>query len=358
MKKVLVICMMTIILLLIGCADTTANNKQDTSKIADKSEYSIDYDNSIDFEKALNDGIDVNGKVVKFDVVEYKPDSSMGINCWSGEHLNFISSKELDVNKGDIITGLVTEKASKSLGSWKITYEVLNIEKKTSSKKDNKEDTTSGAKTETTKDKEATNNNETIKMPHSSDYYIGSEWTNDTLTEHFKELGFTTIESIACDPDDDKFQNNIFELYVCSGWLSSTNTWQEGEEFEPDTKIKIYYNEIPMLTVDNCEDLNTILTSTDISYSSFCKRYDERYVEFEAVVTEHLTYDAGTSHIIDVKGIGKKGLEIRIGDRTLENSIDESVEIGDTVLVRGKISNRWAKYYKELYVETSLLKKK
>ena len=31
-----------------------------------------------------------------FDVVEYKPDSAFGINCWAGEHLNFISKNKLD----------------------------------------------------------------------------------------------------------------------------------------------------------------------------------------------------------------------------------------------------------------------
>lgn len=194
-------------------------------------------------------------------------------------------------------------------------------------------------------------------MPHGSDYYIGSDWTNDSLVAYFNELGFTTIESIPCNPSDDEFQNNIFELYICSGIFESTSTWEEGEEFKPDQKIEIYYNEFPMLTVDNCEDLNTVLTSSELSYSSFCESYDGRYVEFEAVVTGHLTYDGGTSHIIDVKGVGENALQIRIGDRAWDNSIDKSVEIGDTVLVRGKISNRWAEYYKEIYVETILLEK-
>ena len=90
-------------------------------------DYTIDYDSSQAFEQALNNGDKVNGKIVQFNVVEYKPDSALGINCWSGEHLNFISESELDVNKGDIIIGKVTSEPTKPLGSWEIHYEVLSI---------------------------------------------------------------------------------------------------------------------------------------------------------------------------------------------------------------------------------------
>ena len=75
----------------------------------------------------MNNGTKVNGKIVQFEVNEYKPDSALGINCWSGEHLNFISEHEIDVNKGDIIIGRITEEPSKFLGSWKIPYEPLSV---------------------------------------------------------------------------------------------------------------------------------------------------------------------------------------------------------------------------------------
>ena len=60
-------------------------------------------------------------------MVEYKPDSALGIDCWSGEHLNFISNHGVDVSKGDIIVGYVTKEASQTLGSWKIPYQVIAI---------------------------------------------------------------------------------------------------------------------------------------------------------------------------------------------------------------------------------------
>ena len=204
-----------------------------------------------------------------------------------------------------------------------------------------------------------------IKMPKNTEDYIGSEWTIDTLTQHFKDLGFTNIRTVPCDPDDDRFDNNIFEMNIATGWFS-TDPWKAGDEFKPDAEITIYYNESPKLTIDNCPDLVTVLTSKDMSYTSFCTKYDGRYVEFDAYVIGHLTYDGGTSHIIDVAGgdyDGKtkidafdpstyNGLIIRIGDCTWGNSINESVEVGDHVTVRGRIDLSWAEYYKCMYVET------
>lgn len=90
-------------------------------------DYSLDYTDAQSFEEALNNGSKVDGKIVQFNVVEYKPDSAMGINCWSGEHLNFISETKLDVSSGDIIIGRVKSEPTKVLGSWKIYYDVLSI---------------------------------------------------------------------------------------------------------------------------------------------------------------------------------------------------------------------------------------
>lgn len=191
-----------------------------------------------------------------------------------------------------------------------------------------------------------------IEMPNGSEYYIGSEWNVDTLTDHFEELGFKNIKTVACEPDEDKFEKNIFELYIQTGTFS-TDPWEAGEKFDAEAEISIYYNESPMLTVDNCPDLVTVLTSEEMDYMTFAEKYDGQYVEFEAIVSSHISYDGGTSHIIDVMGNrDSKGLVIRIGDNTWGNSIDESVEEGDEVVVRGKIDLSWCEYYNQLYVET------
>ena len=128
-------CMVLVLFALGGCTvpqseQTEENNNEEVNMTdTDTDSMKIDFDNAESFETALNEGEAVKNKIIKFDVAEYKPDSAMGINCWSGEHLNFISDEELDVNKGDIVIGQITDEPSKSFGSWEIHYEVLNIEK-------------------------------------------------------------------------------------------------------------------------------------------------------------------------------------------------------------------------------------
>lgn len=223
-----------------------------------------------------------------------------------------------------------------------------------------------------TAEKEVTENpSDKIVMPNGTSDYIGSEWTIETLTEHFKELGFENIRTVPCKPDDDNYEINIREMVIETG-LFSTDPWKAGDEFSADAEITIYYNEFPLLTIDNCSDLVTILTSKDMSYMSFANKYDGRYVKFDAYVTSHIIYDGGTSHIIDVTGgdydgiseLGHcdeeyyNGLVIRVGDRTMSNNIDKSVEEGQNVTVSGKIDASWCKYYKQLYVEGQSLSKR
>ena len=207
-----------------------------------------------------------------------------------------------------------------------------------------------------------------IIMPLGSADYCGEDWTLDKLVTHFTELGFTNIVSTPCAPNDENYKSNIFEIYIATG-LFSTNPWEAGEAYPADAEISVYFNESPMLTVDNCPDLVTVLTSKDISYMSFANLYDGKYVEFDAYVTNHIISAGGTSHIIEVTGGNYDGvseikpydedcvdgLMIRIGDRILFNSINESVEPGDHVKVSGRIDAQWCEYFKMLYVETMSL---
>lgn len=200
-----------------------------------------------------------------------------------------------------------------------------------------------------------------ITMPNSASSYIGSEWTLETLTEHLKELGFTNIKSIPCSPSDDNYRNNIMELYIQTGWIS-TDPWVAGEEYDTDAEISIYYNERPLLTIDNCPDLLDILSSRETEYMDFATKYDGYYIEFDGYVAGHTTHTGGTDHIIDVawgeyREDGALGYVLRAGDRTWGNSIDKSVEKGDSVLVSGRIDASWSEYYHRLYVECLILRK-
>ena len=219
--------------------------------------------------------------------------------------------------------------------------------------------------------KESKTSDGKIVMPKNTSDYIGSEYTIDTLTEHFTQLGFNNIRIVPCEPDNDNYKINIREITIETGWFSD-DPWEAGEKFDSEAEITIYYNEFPLLTVDNCPDLITVLTSKDMDYTTFANKYDGQYVEFEAYVTTHSTYDGGTSHIIDVTGgdydgvseVGHyddeyyNGLIIRVGDRTYGNDIDESVEEGENVTVSGKIDASWCEYYEQLYIECLYLSKR
>lgn len=119
MKKIIsLLILFAIVFLFAGCEEgATPDN------------YTINYYDAETFEKALNEGKNVKGKVVQFLVLEYAPDSILGINCHAGEHLNFIFEEELAVESGDTIIAHVTDEASKVIlvGSWKIRCEVFEI---------------------------------------------------------------------------------------------------------------------------------------------------------------------------------------------------------------------------------------
>lgn len=106
---------------------TSSNDKFDPESLGDN--YTIDYESSEAIETALNAGEDVNGKIVKFEVKEYHPDSSLGYNCFAGEHLNFISEGNIYAEPGDSIVAYIESKAGNILGSWKINYILLSHEK-------------------------------------------------------------------------------------------------------------------------------------------------------------------------------------------------------------------------------------
>jgi hypothetical protein len=85
-------------------------------------EAKVDFASAEDFETALNAGDDLTGKTVAFTVNELVPDSAFGYNLQAGEHLNFCSSENPGVKKGDSIIVKVTKVAS-MLGSYVISYE-------------------------------------------------------------------------------------------------------------------------------------------------------------------------------------------------------------------------------------------
>lgn len=103
MQRLLVL--LIIVFVLIGCSNTSV-----------EPEY-----NENEFESALNDGEDLTGAVVSFTVNELIPDSAFGYNMVAGEHLNFVSSKNPNVDVGDEVI-VEVEEIDSLLGSYIISY--------------------------------------------------------------------------------------------------------------------------------------------------------------------------------------------------------------------------------------------
>jgi hypothetical protein len=78
-----------------------------------------------EFEKALNEGVNVDGKTVLVEVLDFKPNSKLGANIHAGEHLNFISLENPGVKAGDEVMVKV-KKTGNLLGSFIIDYEIVD----------------------------------------------------------------------------------------------------------------------------------------------------------------------------------------------------------------------------------------
>lgn len=87
--------------------------------------FPLDYGDEVAFEADLNAGKNLEGKTVSIIVGELHPQSAFGYNIWAGEHLNFISEKNPDVEVGETIIVQATSIRS-NLGSWLIEYKKVN----------------------------------------------------------------------------------------------------------------------------------------------------------------------------------------------------------------------------------------
>ena len=165
------------------------NKTTNDNKKVETNDYSLDFKTAEQFESALNNGEKVKGKLVQFKINEYNPDSALGINCWAGEHLNFISEKELDVEKGFSIIGKVTSEPDNFFHSWIIKYEALKIIKSTD-KETSKENVKKNIsdKKETIDDE----NQNKILISYDSSYFIGKN--SSDIKKELQKLGFNNIK--------------------------------------------------------------------------------------------------------------------------------------------------------------------
>ena len=90
-----------------------------------QSQIPLDYGDEIAFEADLNAGKNLVGKTVSFVAAELHSQSISGYDVWAGEHLNFISSENPDIEVGQTVTVKVTAVES-AIGSWFIGYEKVD----------------------------------------------------------------------------------------------------------------------------------------------------------------------------------------------------------------------------------------
>lgn len=208
----------------------TDDSQKDSEAVVPAStiDYSIDYADAQSFEQALNDGVKVNGKIVQFDVIEYRPDSTLGINCWSGEHLNFISEEELDVGKGNTIVGRITEEPSKTLGSWKIPYEVLSI---------GGERIESELTEPANPEEQSGTQRPEITMTMNEDDFIGMNYKE--AERIFREMGFTSFEYKTVNAETESVEDTIYYIEITECFIGNSD-FVKGNKFDADSTVTFF----------------------------------------------------------------------------------------------------------------------
>lgn len=260
----IIICAIIMICLLIVCGIMASESDNNTSMVSDSSNTALDYNNSLEmenellsdssnvtldysdsseFENALNSNQKVNGKTVKFYVNEYHPDSFWGINCWAGEHLNFISDNELDVKTGDYIIGRVKEEPAKFFDSWKIKYEIIEIQY--SEKKDDEDTSTKNVENQTDNNDIVINNENVENIESNNTNPINEDKSNEEINQKTYNYYTTNDKKTAEEGATGKYayvkKNNSYNIY----WIIDFDegyvyyfTEGNGEETCEKTKIK------------------------------------------------------------------------------------------------------------------------
>lgn len=188
--------------------------------------HTLDYADAESFEAALNSGEKVNGKIVQFVVNSYKPDSALGINCWAGEHLNFISENELDVAAGDVIIGCITAEPSEVFGSWEIPYIVLAIN-----------DVKTDATIPTTPE-ETSPSTLTITVTMSEDELRGL--TTAEAEKKLKEMGFTVFKYDTLDAGNRSDLDGKIGAVEIKTWEFGTGNFAKGDTYDSNAIVVLW----------------------------------------------------------------------------------------------------------------------
>ena len=223
-KRGLFALVMCLSLTLCGCGSKeqtedagTSSAETQQSEDVSAEEVMIDYGDAESFEAALNEGKNLENKVVRFVAGEFHPDSKLGYNVWAGEHLNFVSSRNPDIQEGDTVT-VKTTTIENMAGSWIINYEkvenaVITDDTVTYSKPKETIAATTTAKPKTTTTATTTAKEETTEAETSAPDEPAAEKTKNTY-EHNEYYDIVETSS---------FQNSIGTTIVIHKVLAKKN---------------------------------------------------------------------------------------------------------------------------------------
>lgn len=223
-KRGLFALVMCLSLTLCGCGSNeqtedagTSSAETQQSENVSAEEVMIDYGDAESFEAALNEGKNLEGKVVRFIAGEFHPQSKLGYNVWAGEHLNFVSSRNPDIQEGDTVT-IKTTTIENMAGSWVINYEkienaVITDDTVTYSKPKETTAATTTAKPKTTTTATTTAKEETTEAETSAPDEPAEEKAENTY-EHNEYYDIVETSS---------FQNSIGTTIVIHKVLAKKN---------------------------------------------------------------------------------------------------------------------------------------
>ena len=223
-KRGLFALVMCLSLTLCGCGSNeqtedagTSSAETQQSEDVSAEKVMIDYGDAESFEAALNEGKNLEGKVVRFIAGEFHPQSKLGYNVWAGEHLNFVSSRNPDIQEGDTVT-VKTTTIENMAGSWVINYEkvenaVITDDTVTYSKPKETTAATTTAKPKTTTTATTTAKEETTEAETSAPDEPADEKAENTY-EHNEYYDIVETSS---------FQNSIGTTIVIHKVLAKKN---------------------------------------------------------------------------------------------------------------------------------------
>ena len=130
-------------------------------------------------------------------------------------------------------------------------------------------------------------------------------------------MGFTNIEVVKFTTTGTLYTDGeVFSV------RSSSGPFNKGDTFDPENKIHIEYYvvenviEPEHLTIDNCNDLKSILSNKaefDPSYSSFASKYSGKIIEFDGRIDYAVNYKTYTTRYEILVSAGDYNSKSQIG---------------------------------------------